>query len=69
MVTALLIAIATIAYAGWMSPAWLRGRAVWLLARAEALEAARVARVEALKYWSQRMERARLTIASGGERS
>ena len=69
ILTAVIIAIGTVAAAAWLTPNFLRMVAVRLLARAEAIEAARTGHSDALKYWAPRLERARLTIAAGGERS
>lgn len=71
ILAAVVIALGTIAFAGWLSPKFLRSLAVRLLARAESLDAMRTAHPEALKYWGARMERAeraRLAIVAGGER-
>ena len=41
VLTAIVITLGTVAMAGWLSPLWLRWVAVQVLARAEAIEAAR----------------------------
>lgn len=69
ILTAVVIGTGTIAVAGWLTPNFLRMVAVRLLARAEAIEASRTGHSEAMRYWAPRLERARLTIAAGGERS
>lgn len=68
----LVIALGTVASAGWLSPTFLREAAVRFLARAASLDAARAAHPEAMEYWGKRLqreERARLTIVAGVERS